>query len=376
MHRRRLLEILNAVGASFVLPAPAFYREGASVLTPTIPQDFKNPANAFEKSKSNQDIPKIGVVVIGRFGGDVLSKLAVRLPYLSRSIAVNTDGKFLYRTNADRKIRLGDDKAPPPNPHAARVLAQSSILEIADAVAGLDMVFLVAEMGGATSTDIAPMVAQMLREQNILTLAFVASPFDFGSKQRKHHAQTGIQEVRLQVNALLPFSIHDHAQVTGQNDLHPSASSQAALAFNQLWCSILNPICSHGWVDMDFEDLNYLLLNHEGDSAFGFGSASGVNGAANAARLAISHPLLGQRRLKQASAIFITVTASPGVLMLGDMASAMRSIRKQLFQDPRILFGTYYEPSFDNEVTISILACGIRNAEAYATTQATGWALD
>ena len=359
MHRRQFLQTLNAMGASVILPASAFYDEGASVITPTTTQPLIAPANAVEVDGRDWDIPKVGVVAVGGLGGAILSDLAGRLPYVNRTIAIDTDANSLHRANANRKILAGDGKALPLDSHAARLLAQPSLPEIADAVAGLDMVLLVAGMGGAAGSGISPMVAQMLREQDILTLAFATSPFDFESQQRKQDAQTGIRELRLHVNALLPFSHGNIRQVTGPNALFTCVSSQAALAFDQLWRGILNPVCRPGLVNIDFEDLRHLILSHEGDCAFGFGSA---HSAEAAALTAINHPLLGRSRLQQASGVLIAVRAPPEVLKLRDSISAMRSIRKQLSQDPWILWGTYYEAHPGSDITVSILASGIRDA--------------
>ena len=234
MHRRHFLQTINAMGASIVLPASAFNDEGRSVIPPTSTPPLIAPTNAVEVAANGWDIPKVGVVAVGGLGCTILNNLAGRLPYLGLAIAIDTDVASLHQLKADRKILVGDGKALPLDPHAARLLAQSSIHEIADAVAGLDMVLLVAGMGGAAATGIAPIVAQMLREQDILTLAFATSPFDFESQQRKQNAQTGIRELRLHVNALLTFSNANIRQETGQNDLFASVSTQAALAFNQL----------------------------------------------------------------------------------------------------------------------------------------------
>lgn len=103
-----------------VLPASAFYGEGASVITPTTTQPLIAPANAVEVDGSDWDIPKVGIVAVGGLGGAILNELTVRLPHLSRSIAINTDGKLLHRVKADRKILVGDGKALPPDHHAAR----------------------------------------------------------------------------------------------------------------------------------------------------------------------------------------------------------------------------------------------------------------
>ena len=101
-------------------------------------------------------------------------------------------------------------------------------------------------------------------------------------------------------------------------------------------------------------------MKHEGDCAFGFGSASGVGGAAVAALRAIDHPLLGQHQLQRASALLVAVRASRQVLQSGGTTAAMRSIRKQLSQDPWIIYGAYHDDTLDKEITVSVLASGIR----------------
>lgn len=165
MHRRQFLQTLNAMGASIVLPASAFYEEGPTAISPTTKQALVAPTNAVEVA---QRIPKIGIVAVGRLGNAILNEIAGRLPYLSRAIAINTDIASLQRINADRKILVGDGTAMALDPLGARLLAKSSLPEIADAVAGLDMVLLVADMGSAAGSGISPMVAQMLREQAVM----------------------------------------------------------------------------------------------------------------------------------------------------------------------------------------------------------------
>ena len=351
MYRRQFLQNLNAMGASVILPASAFYSQGPVVITPT---------NAVEGASSGWDIPKVGVVAVSALGSVILNDLTGRLPYLGLSIAISTDLKLLQRVKADRKILVGDGKKPPLNPHAARFLAESSIPEIADAVAGLDMVFLVAGLGGAAATGIAPMVAQILREQDIPTLAFATLPSNFESQQRQQNAQTAIRELRRHVNALLPYSSGNIHQVAGENASFTSVSIQASLAFDQLWRGILNPVCRPGWVNIDFEDIRHMILSHDGDCAFGFGPASGVEGAAVAALHAIDHPLLGQHRLQRASAALVAMAAPPGFLRPRDSKIAMNSVRKLLPPDAHVIYGMAYDDKLVSEMTVSILASGIR----------------
>lgn len=351
MYRRRFLQTLNAFGVGIVLPASAFYGEGASVLTPT---------SAVEVAGSDCDIPKVGVVAVGGQGCAILNELAGRLPYLGLSIAIDTDVASLLRVKADRKLLVGDGKALPLNSHAERLLVRSSLPEIADAVAGLDMALLVTGMGDAAGSGIAPLVAQMLRRQDILTLAFATLPSSFEGQKRQQNAQTGIRELGVYVNALLPFSHGNNVRFAGKGASFTSVSSQAALAFEQLWRGILNPVCRPSWVNIDFEDLRHNILSHEGDCAFGFGSASVVDGAAVAALHAIDHPLLGQHRLQRASAVLVAVRASRQVLQSGGTTAAMRSIKKQLSPDAWVIYGAYHDDTLDKEITVSVLASGIR----------------
>lgn len=360
MYRRQFLQTINAMGASIVLPASAFYEEGSSVITSTTTQATFAPTKAVDTAPGGWEIPKVGVVAVGGQGCAILTELAGRLPYLGRSVAIDTDAASLLRVKADRTVLVGDGSAQPLNSHAARRLAQVSTPEIADAIAGLDMVLLVTGMGGAAGSGIAPLVAQMLRGLDILTLAFATLPSSFESQQRQQNAQTGIGELGVHVNALLPITHGNIVRVAGEGASFTSVSSQAALAFEQLWRGILNPVCQPGWVNIDFEDLRHISLSQEGDCAFGFGSASGVDGAALAALHAIDHPLLGQNRLQRASAILMSVRASRQVLKLGGSRAAMRNIRKQLSQDPWIIYSVYHDDTLDSEIAVSVLASGIR----------------
>ena len=346
MHRRQFLQNINAMGASALLPAST--------------QPLVAPTNAVAIADRGWNIPKVGVVAVGGLGTAILGKLAGRLPYLGPSIAIDTDVHSLHRVKADRKLLPGDGKAQYLNPHSARLAAQSSIHEIADALAGLDMVLLLAGMGGAAGTGIAPIVARILREQNILTLAFATLPFGFESQQRQRVAQTGIRELGVHVNALFPFSNEPIARVAGADASFTSVTSQAPLAFNQLYRSILNPVCRPGWINIDFEDLRHFILSQEGDCAFGFGSASGVDGAAVATRKAIDHSMLGQHRLRRASAALVAIAAPPGFLMPRDSKIALSSVRKLLLQDAYVIYGTAYDDKPGKEMTVSILASGIR----------------
>ena len=360
MYRSRFLQTLNFMGAGLILPWSEGYDEGSSIMLPTTTQPLIAPTHAVEDAADGWDIPKVGVMAVGGLGGTILNDLAGRLPYLTRAIAINTDVASLQWVKADRKILVGDRKSLPHHPHAPWVLAQSCLPEIADAVAGLDMVFLVAEMDGAAGSDLSPLVAMMLHEQNILTLAFATWPLNFNSQHRRRHAQTSIRKLQGHVNLLLEFPGGNIERVGEKNASFKSVTNQVASAFEQLWRGILNPVCRPGCVNIDFEDLRHNILSHEGDCAFGFGSASGVNGSEAAIRKAIDHPLLGQNRLQRASAALIAVRSSQQNLLFQESKHALKSIRNQLSPDAWVIYSAHHDDTLGNEITVSVLASGIR----------------
>ena len=360
MYRRQFLQTLNFMGASLILPRSGGYDEGSSTVAATTTHPLTARTYAVEDAADGWDIPKIGVVAVGGFAGTILNDLAGRLPYLNRAIAITTDAASLQWVKADRKILVEDGEAPLCHPNDARLRAQAYLPEIADAVAGLDMVFLVAEMDGAAGSDLSPLVAKMLHEQNILTLAFATWPLNFNSQHRRRRAQIGIRKLQNHVNLLLKFPDGNLERVGEENASFKSVTNQAALAFEQLWRGILNPVCRPGCVNIDFEDLRHDILSHEGNCAFGFGSASGVNGVEAAIRKAIDHPLLGQNRLQRASAALIAVRSSQQNLLFQESKHALKSIRNQLSPDAWVIYGAHHDDTLGNEITVSILVSGIR----------------
>lgn len=358
MDRRQFLHTLNANSMGAVLPASAFLNVRSAGINQTTQPPAMEVDSAVVEVAAAWDIPKFGIVSVGGIGGACLpssADLTRSLPYLSRTVAIDTYGVELHLMNADRKVLVGDSKSL-LNPHAARLLAQSVVHEIADAVAGLDMVFLVAGMSGATGTGIAPIVAQALRDQGILTLAFAVMPFDCEGAQRQHIAQAGICELRTHVDALMPFFNNDPD--AKKFSRQSAAAQQASLVFREVCRNIMNPVCKPGLVNIDFEDLRHIILSQEGDCAVGFGSAGSRDGAEAVAIRAIDHPLLGRGRLQRTAAVLMTVSASPQVLVLRDASNVVRAVRKVLPRDAWIFYGAYSDQTLGNEIAISILANG------------------
>jgi cell division protein FtsZ len=212
--RRHFLHTINAFGIGTVLPA--------SPETPQATPRFIESTNSGLLNAVVRNALRVGVVGIGGAGGNVLNYLADGLPHLDRTVAINTHVDSLRRRKADRKIRIDDiDDEPVKSNMARRAIvrrnARSAADEIAEAVAGLDMVLLVAGMGGMAGTVISPIVAQVLREQNIFTVGVPILPFEWEGKTRNQTARSGARELGQWAHSLLLISNDAMARDAGEN---------------------------------------------------------------------------------------------------------------------------------------------------------------
>ena len=360
MDRRRFLHMLNANGMGATLPISALSRLNSSVISPTAPPPVMHDSAAAEAGLATWDTPKIGIVSVGGIGASNLPTSVQRLrglPFLSRTVAIHSDGVELQLMRADCRVLLGGSTSLPTF-HRAQLVAQPGIDEIAEALAGLDMVLLIADMGCATGTGLAPVVAEVLRDQDIVTLAFAVMPLACEGVQKQKTAQTDIRELRPCVDALITCfgDVFDPAAkyVRGPSP----AGQQAQRVFNEVCRTIMNLVCRPGLVNVDFEDLRHIILNQEGDCAFGFGSAARREGVQAATLRAIDHPMLGRDRMQQASATLVSIRASETVLTLRNISNALKTVREQLPADAWVMYGAHHDASLGDEITVSILANG------------------
>lgn len=322
------------------------------------------PIGAGEASPDGCDRAKFGVIAIGGISVSILHNLHRHLSFPLRTIAIDTDADTLQRISADKKIKVGCGSVRKRDSQGVRILSDAVVTEIADAVAGLDMVLLVVGMGGDSGAGIAPVVAKVLRQQNIPTLGFAVEPFDFEGEGRQEIAQTGILDLGGHGHALIPIRSNDMALVIDKNDSFDSVMALAPMAFIQLCRSVTNSISPlpAGCVGVVFDDLAHLILSHDDDHcAFGFGSASGIHGAQAATELAINHPFLGQRRLQQASAALVAIEGPPNLFYMRDSKDMLLRVRNVLPPDSWYLYSIVTaEPDDGHDFRVSILAVGIR----------------
>ena len=361
MFRRQFLQALNASGMGVMFPASKLTTVVATSAIQTAFHLAEKKAVAVAETDGTSLSPRIGIVSVGGIGGTCLPtarERAVMLVSLTRTLAIHTYGVDLHFMRADRKLLVGDSMHL-LDANAYGRLAVSVRDQIAEAVGGLDMVLLVAGLGGTTGAGIAPIVAQVLREQNILTLAFAVMPFAREGAQCEQIAQVGLRELRPHVDALFPYFNDDFALGGKKVQRLSTAAQQARLTFLELCRSILNPVCGAAWVNIDFEDLGQIIRRQEGDCAFGIGAAIDADGGAAATLMAIDHPTLGRDRLSRASAVFVAIRAAPQAITLGESLSVLEIVRKELPPNADALFGVDADRTLDDVIVVSILANGV-----------------
>lgn len=321
---------------------------------PALVEQTRSP----EMTESRGELLKIGLLAVGSISRTVLNDLALSLPCIHRTIAINIEADPLLQVKVDREIAVRDATAPNFNVHFAQDLAQSAIAEITNAVAGLDMVLLVAEMGDGASVGIAPLVAQVLHQQNTLTLAVAILPFEFEGSRCQNLAQFGLSTLRKEVHALLPISKNDIPD--DQSETAESAFTYVRFAFIQLCRSITNTVVSQSTnVGIMFKDLRSLIQDQVESSAFGFGFGSS-NQVGVAVQQAIDHPFLGLPRLQQASAALVAIEAAPHALFLKDTKNILSQVRSHLPAEATIGYSIVFtQPQKDCVFRVSILTSGI-----------------
>lgn len=353
MDRRQFIRACNAAGAASLWPLASLAQAA-----PDGPHCIIEP---IDMSDQVPDFMRLGLVAVGGVGSACLHEIAGNLRGFHRVIAINTDADALQAVQADRRIWVGRDTSSHRDPQQVTQLALAAQPEIANAVAGLDMVLLVAGLGGGAGTGISPVVAQVLRQQGILTLGFAVMPFDFEGQERQATAQQGLLTLQRHLPALIVARNTDIAQACEADTPMAEVICQAPQAFAQLCNSIGQSVPSQQHnINFDIEDLRHLIVQYKGVGSFGFGAATLEQGAVAAAQNAMAHPLLGLQRLRQAQAALVTVESTPNTLMLRDWKSIATLVRSHLPPDAFVIHSTAYGPMAAGEAfRVSIWAQGL-----------------
>ena len=303
------------------------------------------------------NVVTIKVVGLGGAGNNVVNRMVKNGTQGAEFIAVNTDKPALAVSEADQKIQIGEKlthgQGAGANPDIGKKAAEESRNNIAKALENADMVFLAAGMGGGTGTGAAPIVADIARESGILTVAVVTKPFSFEGKRRMQQAEAGIKELLNKVDSLLVIPNDRLKNATDQKLTFANAFQIADEVLMQAVTSISQLIKDTAFINLDFADVT-AIMKDSGYAHMGVGSAAGKGKAEDAARAAISSPLM-ETSINGARGVLVQVKGSMDI-GLDDVEAAVSLIQQAAHPDANIIFGASFDENMDDEITVTVVA--------------------
>jgi cell division protein FtsZ len=281
----------------------------------------------------------------------------------------NTDSQALSNKKEKTILQMGSGVTKGlgagANPEIGRQAALEDRDEIAAILAGADMVFITAGMGGGTGTGAAPIVAEVARELGILTVAVVTKPFPFEGRKRALVAQQGIEALSGHVDSLITIPNEKLLDVLGKDasllDAFKAANDVLLGAVKGIADLIMNP----GMINVDFADVK-TVMSEMGMAMMGTGHASGPDRAREAAEAAIRSPLLEDVNLEGARGILVNITAGEN-LSLGEFSEVGDTIEEFASDDATVVIGTVIDPSLKDEIRVTVVATGLGSVHARPT---------
>ncbi len=306
----------------------------------------------------------IKVIGVGGGGNNAINRMINSNIKGVEFISINTDKQALKASNASTQIVIGEKvthgHGAGANPEVGQRAAEENIEDIKSAVAGADMVFLTAGMGGGTGTGAAPIVAKLAKEMGILTVAIVTKPFAFEGAKRMKQAEAGIAELGQYVDSLIIIPNERLKLLSDSRITLANAFEKADGVLSDGVRSISELINVPQFVNLDFADVTSVMLE-AGYAHMGVGYATGKDKAEDAAKMAISSPLL-ETSISGAKGILLSITASPDV-GLDDIDVAATLIANEASPDANIIWGLAFDESLEDEMKITLIATGFAKTE-------------
>ncbi|MGE4416259.1 MAG: cell division protein FtsZ [Marinobacterium sp.] len=318
----------------------------------------------FELVESVTQNALIKVIGVGGGGGNAVQYMVYIVVVGVECMCAYTDALALCRYAARTALHIGGELTKGlgagANPDIGRQAAIEDRERIAETLAGADMVFITAGMGGGTGTGAAPIVAEVARELGILTVAVVTRPFPFEGRKRMKIAEEGISELRDAVDSLIIIPNEKLMQVLGKNCSLVNAFSAANDVLKGAVQGIADLITRPGMINVDFADVR-TVMSEMGMAMMGSAVARGDNRAEEAAEAAIRSPLLEDIDLRGASGILVNIAAGED-LSLGEFTEVGNIVEQYADEDATIVVGTVIDPSLGDEIKVTVVATGLDRA--------------
>jgi cell division protein FtsZ len=311
----------------------------------------------------------IKVIGVGGGGSNAVNRMILAGLRGVEFITVNTDSQALNLSKADAKIQIGTKLTrglgAGANPDIGSRAAEETKEDIVQALKGADMVFVTAGMGGGTGTGAAPVIAEIAKELGALTVGVVTRPFTFEGRKRALQADKGIADLKAKVDTLITIPNDRLLQVV---DKHTSINEAFRIAddvLRQGVQGISDLIAIPGLINLDFADVK-TIMSDTGSALMGIGQSGGENRAADAAKKAISSPLL-ETSIEGAKGVLLNITGGPN-LGLYEVNEAAEIIAEAADPEANIIFGAVIDETLADEVRVTVIATGFDQRPARRET--------
>lgn len=308
---------------------------------------------------------KIKVIGVGGGGTNAVSTMVKEKIAGVEFIAANTDIQSLKASLAPTKIQIGKELTKGlgagANPSIGRDAALEDRFEIQEAIGDADMVFITAGMGGGTGTGSAAIISQIAREMGALTVGVVTKPFHFEGQRRRRHAQMGIDSLKEHVDTLITIPNQKLLDIASPNLSMVAAFQMADTVLVNAVKGISDIINIPGTINVDFADVKTIMSNM-GQALMGIGRASGEGRAVEAAKQAISSPLLEDVDIEGATGILINITASQNISLI-EVNEACMTVQEAAHEDANVIFGVVIDETLGDEIKVTVIATGFPTEE-------------
>ncbi len=312
-----------------------------------------------DKSYYNTNIKIVGV---GGGGGNAVNTMIRNGMSGVEFIAANTDSKDLKKSSAKIKLQLGKKitkgLGTGANPEVGKKAAEESEEEIRTILDNTEMVFIAAGMGGGTGTGAAPVIASIARDMGILTMAIVTKPFGFEGSRRKKNTEYGLEELRKAVDTLIVIPNEKLKEIYSDISI-VDAFTKADNILSDAAKSVSDMINLSGYISVDFSDVKSVMANM-GYALMGTAICEGEDRAINAAKMAISNPLLADISLDGCKAILINVTAGLDMKM-SEFDEVSQVITNETGTDANIIIGLVIDKEMTEKISVTIVATGLHS---------------
>lgn len=330
----------------------------------------------FEIEEVRGQKAKIKVVGIGGAGGNAINSMIVSNLQGVKFIAINTDMQSLENSLAPVKVQIGANLTrglgAGSNPQLGRKAALEDRTTIAESLEDSDMVFITAGMGGGTGTGAGPVVANIAKELDALTVAVITKPFFYEGRNRLINTEEGIKELNKHADTLIVIPNDRIALVVEKGTSLLKSFAIANDILKQAVQGISDIILVPGLINVDFADIRTIMEN-KGRGVISSGSAKGEGRALEAAKKAISNPLIEESSIEGAKGILINITGGPG-LSLNEVQEAASLIYDSAHEEVNLILGTVIDPEMDDEVKVTVIATGFTDQkEEAALPQVKKW---